>query len=83
MLFSAVICVPVTPNLSSHMCLGLLQCLRNALPYLTETGNLDQGLRGSIGVVKAEEKAEVTTKQLVQVKPSINCCKAKEPCHFC
>ncbi|PIK44082.1 huntingtin [Apostichopus japonicus] len=65
-----MICVPVTPNLSSHMCLGLLQCLRNALPYLTETGNLDQGLRGSIGVVKAEEKAEVTTKQLVQVKPN-------------
>ncbi|XP_071827308.1 huntingtin-like isoform X2 [Apostichopus japonicus] len=62
-----MICVPVTPNLSSHMCLGLLQCLRNALPYLTETGNLDQGLRGSIGVVKAEEKAEVTTKQLVQI----------------
>ncbi|KAJ8026358.1 Huntingtin [Holothuria leucospilota] len=58
---------PVPTNLTPHLCLGVLQCFRNAMPYLKGSEDLDQGLKGSIGIVKEEEKAEVTTKQLVMI----------------
>ncbi len=85
----SVFVVPVKEDRNVQMLLGVMLCLRHAIPHLASQEVKDHSMKGSFGVTKKEAITGVTSEQLLQVRcqirsqcPDVTWCYAlPQACH--
>ena len=47
--------------------LGVIQCIKNIIPVFSQTGNQEEGMKGSFGETKKHKETSLSKEQLLKV----------------
>ena len=65
--FLADLVLPVDVDHPVPLLLGVIQCIKNIIPVFSQTGNQEEGMKGSFGETKKNKETSLSKEQFLKV----------------
>lgn len=59
--------LPVDMEYELPLLLGVIQCIKNIIPIFSQSGNQEEGMKGSFGETKKNKETTLSKEQLLKV----------------
>ena len=59
--------LPVDIDHAVPLLLGVIQCIKNIIPVFSQTGNQEEGMKGSFGETKKNKETSLSKEQFLKV----------------